>query len=408
MSADPVQSEEQPRVLSVASSYSDQPESKIITISRIGDAQNCARKYYKNYVEEPRQTPPFETIEAGVGSYFHSYVEAHFKRLKGLNRAIDAGDVIDLDDLLRNFRMSFVWEGRLRDPYRIVRAGQSLREFEERLKVVGERFNEFLCRDLAGHSITGAEGQLQIRTAQCYIRGKYDLITESPSGILVLWDWKTGKMPDPKYYSEYSNMKAQLGVYAVWMRYRFEAGDVRGTTVYFRDGILRQSETFTPAVERDVLDYMLKWRETLNAMTTYPATSGQLCPWCCWKEGCDMGITARPRAEPLQAHPRPEPLQTHPRPELLQTSGPASVVPDRKSGPCFVATAVFDGEHCHEVDVLRRFRDEKLKLCAIGRLFTKCYDACGPYPARYLSTKPGLKYAAKRILRIVVRALRDY
>jgi len=191
-------------VLSVASSYSQQPESNVITISRIGDARNCLRKYYKNYIEEPREKAPFETIEAGVGTFFHDYLKAHFRRLLAFNRPITAADAIDVNDLLRRFRMSFVWEGRLREPFRIIRAGESIAFFEARVGSISNLFNEFLSSDLVGHRVIGAEGELQIRTDSCYIRGKYDLITASPSGAMILWDWKTGRPPEPRYFDEYA------------------------------------------------------------------------------------------------------------------------------------------------------------------------------------------------------------
>jgi len=41
------------KVLSVASRYSHQPEEKVITISRVKDADGPYR-YYKNYIETPR------------------------------------------------------------------------------------------------------------------------------------------------------------------------------------------------------------------------------------------------------------------------------------------------------------------------------------------------------------------
>jgi len=273
------------RVLSVASRYSDQPEENVITISRIGDAR-CPHRYYKNYVETPRQAKPFESIELGLGQFFHGFLKSHFSRVLAEQRTIGEDDRIDVDDLLRRFRLSFLWEGRLREPYRIVQPNYRINDFQERLAAVGSNFNHFLLTALIGHEIKSVEGELQIRTEACYIRGKHDMITVAPDGCLVLWDWKTGRRPNSEYFDEYAILKSQLGVYATWMRYRYESTDVQGTAVFLRDGLEQQSERFTPAIERDVLEYMVGWRSRLNGMKSYPAIPSHLCDWCSWNETC--------------------------------------------------------------------------------------------------------------------------
>jgi len=274
------------KVLSTASSYSDQPEEKVITISRIKDA-DCPYRYYKNYVETPKQPKPFETIELGIGQFFHSFVESQFKQILATDRAVDKSDKVNVKDLLRSFRLSFIWEGRLRKPYRIVRRGYSIADFEERLANVCKNFNYFITTKLIDHKVVSAEGKLQIRTEACYIRGKYDLITKGPHGNLALWDWKTGRMPIPRFFKDFSAQKVQLGVYAAWMRYKYNTKNVRGYAVFLRDTLDLLSETFKPSVEKDVLEYMQVGRSRLNEMTSYPAIPNNLCSWCPWNEMCD-------------------------------------------------------------------------------------------------------------------------
>jgi len=273
------------KVLSIASSYSDQPEQKIITISRIKDAE-CPYRYYKNYVEMPKQPEPFTNIEKGIGQFFHSFVESQFKKIFSMGRAVNKSDIVNVKDLLRSFRMSFLWEGGLRKPYRIVCRGYSVTDFEERLATIGANFNIFLFKELVGHEVISVEGELQIRTDACYVRGKYDLITKAPDSKLVLWDWKTGRMPIPCYFTDFSTQKAQLGVYAIWMRYKYDTQNVRGTAVFLREDLELLSETFRTSVENDVIEYMQDKRSQLNEMTSYPAIRNNLCSWCPWNEVC--------------------------------------------------------------------------------------------------------------------------
>jgi len=273
------------KVLSVASRYSDQPEEKCITISRIKDAA-CPFRYFKGYVESPKPKKSFESIEAGMGQFFHKYVENHFKRLLARDAHISRQDVLDLNDLLSNFRLAFLWEGKIREPYRIVRSTYNLEDFINRLRVAGENFNAFLVNRMIGHRVLAIEGQLQIRTDSFYIRGKHDLITQEPNGRMTLWDWKTGNVPKPEYYEDFRNLKIQLGIYAIWMKHKYDKSDVRGTVVFLRDSCVEQSETFTDAIEREVLDYLASWRNQLNAQSSYPPILNNLCDWCGWNPVC--------------------------------------------------------------------------------------------------------------------------
>lgn len=273
------------KVLSVASKYSDQPEEKVITISRIGDAA-CPFKYFKGYVERPKTEKSFETIEAGMGSFFHRYVENHFKRLLARDAHISRQDVLDLNDLLSNFRLAFLWQGKIRPPYRIVRSTYTLEDFLQRLEVVGNNFNQFAVNRLTGHQVLSVEGHLQIRTNSFYIRGKHDLVTKEPRGQFVLWDWKTGAAPKPEYYEQFRNLKIQLGIYAIWMKHKYDTSAVQGRAVFMREQFMEHSETFTDSVEKDVLDYLGSWRRRLNAQTSYPPILNNLCDWCGWNPVC--------------------------------------------------------------------------------------------------------------------------
>lgn len=56
--------------------------------------------------------------------------------------------------------------------------------------------------------------------------------------------------------------------------------------------------------------------------------------------------------------------------------------PQRSSGGCYVATAVYESYDCPEVRVLRRFRDQTLLPTAHGRLFVRLYYRVSPTAVR--------------------------
>lgn len=59
------------------------------------------------------------------------------------------------------------------------------------------------------------------------------------------------------------------------------------------------------------------------------------------------------------------------------------LMPETKSGGCYVATAVYGSYDCPEVWTLRRFRDSTLASTWYGLLFTKTYYAVSPTLVRW-------------------------
>ncbi|HDS08927.1 MAG TPA: PD-(D/E)XK nuclease family protein [Firmicutes bacterium] len=273
------------KVVSVYDHFTKQDEENVITVSRISSA-NCLYSYYKSYIESPKPKPDFETIEIGLGSFFHGYLENKFKEIQAENREIQSDDIIDLDKLLTDFRLSFIWEGKLIEPYRIIRKNSTVEDYIEKLKEFGKNFNGFLRKNMTGHKIFDVEGDLEIETDEYLIRGKYDLISRDPDGNLVLWDWKTGPAPNPKYFDDYKQKKLQLGIYAIWMGYKFPEDQIKGSVVFLKGEAKILSEKFTKEIERDVLFTLKAWRDRMNIIKGYPPKPTNLCSWCAWKSDC--------------------------------------------------------------------------------------------------------------------------
>ena len=276
------------KVLSVASSYDlSQPETRLVTHTRM-TAASCPYRYYQEYVDHNKPKKSFESIELGLGKFFHGYVENHFKEILATGGAIDgkSGSLIDTQDLTNNFRLAFIWQGRLRDPYRICRRNSTIEDFVSRLKCIGDNFNVFLRR-LDGHVVEAVEGSLQIRTEDIHVRGKHDLVTRDPTGKLILWDWKTGRKPNAEYWEDFRDQKLQLAFYAIWMRHKHNAPDVTGAAVFLRDTAdALMVESYSPRLEMDALENATSWRRKVNARTAYPAITSPLCDWCGWNPVC--------------------------------------------------------------------------------------------------------------------------
>jgi len=97
-------------------------------------------------------------------------------------------------------------------------------------------------------------------------------------------------MPNPEHFKDFYAQKAQLGVYAIYMRYKYNTQNVRGYAVFLQDTLDLLSETFRPSVEHDVLEYMHDSRNELNEMASYPAIPNNLCSWCPWNKICVQDV----------------------------------------------------------------------------------------------------------------------
>ena len=168
-----------PKVVSVESEYSKAEESQIITISRINDAK-CPYQYWKNYIESPKKEKPFLSIELGLGNFFHEKVAELFRRIQTTspNAIFCVGDELSKNILIEEFRKKFLLDGKLKQPYKIVKSDQTFSTFEQRLSGIIENFNKFISKELVGHRVVDVEGRLQITVDECLIRGIFDLITE--------------------------------------------------------------------------------------------------------------------------------------------------------------------------------------------------------------------------------------
>ena len=271
-------------IIKVYDKFTDVPIEKRISISKIKDSQ-CPFKYYKNHIEEPKKEKPFLSIEMGIGHFFHNKVELLFKRIASQNRKIYRQDTLKVDNIINEFEMSFLWNGQLREPFKIIR-GYPFSYFKERLINITNNFNVYVIPKLVGHRVEKTEGDLQIRTKDFVIRGKYDLITQDQNNQLILWDWKTGKMPNPDFFEEFTLQKIQLGIYAVWIRYQYNTGNVVSNVVFLRERADLLQEVFKSNLDEKVINFISSRYIDLKEIANYNPLPNNLCPWCSWKSEC--------------------------------------------------------------------------------------------------------------------------
>lgn len=72
---------------------------------------------------------------------------------------------------------------------------------------------------------------------------------------------------------------------------------------------------------------------------------------------------------------------------------------------CFIATAAFEDPFATEVQILRFYRDHKLRKTSAGRSFIRIYYRYSPYLARVLDILPVLKAPVRTLLRMLIKCV---
>jgi tetratricopeptide (TPR) repeat protein len=70
----------------------------------------------------------------------------------------------------------------------------------------------------------------------------------------------------------------------------------------------------------------------------------------------------------------------------------------KKKGGCFIATAVYGSDAAYEVEILRRFRDEKLLYHSLGKAFIKAYYTVSPSIAYFIGKYEFLRWLIKVVV----------
>jgi len=73
-----------------------------------------------------------------------------------------------------------------------------------------------------------------------------------------------------------------------------------------------------------------------------------------------------------------------------------------RAAGCFIATAVYGNDTCHEIQVLRKFRDTVLLKMFIGKVLVHFYYIFGPYAALMVKKSKRLQILFKKMFDSIV------
>lgn len=76
------------------------------------------------------------------------------------------------------------------------------------------------------------------------------------------------------------------------------------------------------------------------------------------------------------------------------------------AGACFIATAAYGTPMAFEIDILRKFRDQKLDTNILGSCLVKLYYRISPYPAAIISRSERMRKFVRLNLWSIIHSLR--
>jgi len=177
----------------------------------------------------------------------------------------------------------------------------------------------------------GREVHLNCEVEGVQIHGIIDRLDSTPSGDLIVVDYKTGKTPRA---DQLDDRFSALKLYALMVAQNYERAPVELQLIYVRanvgNGIKRLPVTkqLLETAGKDIVELRRKMEGAIEN-DHWPATPGPLCPYCAFRNECPEGRAFVPdqqwtRARQTSTAIRPVPRSTMPgRPTSSKTSATA-------------------------------------------------------------------------------------
>jgi RecB family exonuclease len=238
----------------------------ILSASRVKTYQQCARKYYYNYIEKlPRKDWlhfDLGTLVHGVLEYFHADFRTDSKR-SALNLKKT------MKEAFKKQRETMEKEKPL-DHGILLEARDLLSEYLKRMESEG-----------IGSEIIALEDNFRIDLSEKFgVQGYVDRIDRDQDGVLHIKDYKTNK--NRKYMEPF-----QLKTYGIYLLDKFpETEKFRGSYVMMRFGGMLISYDFNKEDVIKIQKKLIEYAQYISEEERWLAKPSRLCDWCDFKSPC--------------------------------------------------------------------------------------------------------------------------
>lgn len=237
----------------------------------------CPKRFYFEKIEGLRGPGTDATIR---GNYVHEVLES-LLHLKSEDRTLD-----NARSLMRS-----AWDERWREETEtLVLTDKELRQFRWQAWWCIE--NYFTMEDPKSYVPEGLEVEVQGRIEGVPIFGVVDRWAFE-DGKIVVGDYKTGKVPIPKYAGE---KKLQIMIYADLLEQDTGIEAIKMELLYVKDGKIvtyyptEELRSFTSNTLVEAWDDMVEMCEKEE----FPTNVGPLCDWCHAKSICPAWASRQP------------------------------------------------------------------------------------------------------------------
>ncbi|MEY3035231.1 MAG: hypothetical protein RLZ86_1853, partial [Actinomycetota bacterium] len=135
--------------------------------------------------------------------------------------------------------------------------------------------------------LMGMEHEVNVAVEGVQLRGFIDRFLIDDHGSVVIGDYKTGKVPNPRFTSEDTKF-FQLLTYALMLRESDQEETSRVELLYLKDGV-RHDVTVTPVKLAIAQGTIVETKEAIDAACErgeFECNVTKLCDWCYFKPQC--------------------------------------------------------------------------------------------------------------------------
>ncbi len=167
-------------------------------MSQLDKIARCPYDFYLTYVEEiePYSPPEIEEMPEFWGTLLHLAAEKAAKEFKG--KIMDDTCIQKQFDLFRHYVEKSIEQPSFISEKFSFKLPAIMKSFlNKRKEFVYESFLKILKKH-KGHRIIATEEPMIVKIDKMLMRGKFDRIEETESGVFEIIDYKSGKSPDIK------------------------------------------------------------------------------------------------------------------------------------------------------------------------------------------------------------------
>lgn len=241
--------------------------------SSIGTFRDCPMKFKFSRIDRLSEPP---TWAIHVGTFVHEVLE-HFYQLEARERTLDsvtalAGERWKASD----------WETRVKT---LIKSEGTIADFKwqafECMK------NLWKVEDPQSTELVGMEHEVDTDIDGVRMKGFIDRFTFDDEGRVIISDYKTGNIPNPRFKSEDEKF-FQLTAYALMMQEADQETTSKLELLYLKLG-QKHEMTLTPVKLNIARGVIVETKEMVDASCQsgeFVCNVSKLCDWCFFKPQC--------------------------------------------------------------------------------------------------------------------------